>query len=247
MIAKIKSFFFPVKLFLLKSFTRFWIKRYLKDSRIKKKKLQFACGTTSLKGWLNSDLSSKEYFARRRLYIDVTRPLQIADNTFDFLYAEHLIEHLTIENGQAFLKECHRILKPGGVLRLSFPSLEFICSFYLSKEPWTKDFLSYWSNSKNLADYGVPSSRIPVLTKADVVNMFFSEWGHKTLYDLELIEKVLSLAGFEAIAQLPNGKSCYLELCDIETRKFAEDSIETATPYVIEATKKESLNTSDKV
>ena len=43
------------------------------------------------------------------------------DNTFDEIYSSHLIEHLP--HPLKFLKECHRVLKPGGTLRLWCPNI----------------------------------------------------------------------------------------------------------------------------
>jgi predicted SAM-dependent methyltransferase len=51
------------------------------------------------------------------------------------VYASHVFEHLAY-NGevQAALKGVHRILKPGGRVRLSVPDLEILCRLYTHPE-----------------------------------------------------------------------------------------------------------------
>ena len=66
-------------------------------------------------------------------------PMQgIADDTYDGVYSEHFIEHLHKSEGIAFLKEMHRVLKPGGTIRTVWPAREFI-DHLLSDQPLTKD------------------------------------------------------------------------------------------------------------
>lgn len=80
------------------------------------KKLQLGCGMNQLPGWLNTDFRP-DYGVT---FLDVTQPILAPDNSFDFIFAEHLIENLTPEKLKDVLEECFRILKPGGILRLTF-------------------------------------------------------------------------------------------------------------------------------
>jgi predicted SAM-dependent methyltransferase len=85
-------------------------------------------------------------------YHDLRQPLRFADNTFDAADATHVFEHLTPEEGRHFAGELYRVLKPGGVCRVSTPDLERICRDYLRwleqclKEPSAKNLYRYqWS------------------------------------------------------------------------------------------------------
>src|ERR1017187_296139 len=85
-------------------------------------------------------------------YHDLRRPLRFADNTFDAADATHVFEHLTPEEGRRFAGELYRVLKPGGVCRVSTPDLERIGRDYLRwldqclKEPSAKNIYRYqWS------------------------------------------------------------------------------------------------------
>ena len=50
-------------------------------------------------------------------------PLPFDDATFDGIYTSHTIEHLHNEDVERIIKDCFRILKPGGVLRVVCPSI----------------------------------------------------------------------------------------------------------------------------
>jgi predicted SAM-dependent methyltransferase len=56
----------------------------------------------------------------------------LADESCSEIYASHVIEHLGY-NGeiQQTLKGFHRVLKPGGRLRVSVPDLEILCRLFL--------------------------------------------------------------------------------------------------------------------
>ena len=61
-------------------------------------------------------------------YVGDCRDLgQFSDASVDEVYASHIIEHLghRDELGPA-LREIHRVMKPGGILRVSVPDLEFL-------------------------------------------------------------------------------------------------------------------------
>lgn len=65
-------------------------------------------------------------------YADLSRePLDFPDNTFDAVNSYHLMEHLTPQEGERLMAEMFRVLKPGGILRVSVPDLESICREYL--------------------------------------------------------------------------------------------------------------------
>jgi predicted SAM-dependent methyltransferase len=53
------------------------------------------------------------------------------DQFFDLVYHSHVLEHFSKDDGEKFMDECFRILKPGGILRVAVPDLETICRNYL--------------------------------------------------------------------------------------------------------------------
>ena len=102
--------------------------RYLAQAR--EPKLHVGCGSWWLDGWLNSDLHPS---SPGTLLLDATRRFPFPDGTFAYVYSEHMIEHLTFREGMAMLGECHRVLAPGGKVRVTAPDLAFLIDLYLDE------------------------------------------------------------------------------------------------------------------
>src|SRR6476646_9135325 len=83
--------------------------------------LNLGCGQRFHPAWTNLDLTPTDSSIRRW---DVTASLPFADASFDAVYHSHLLEHLPAEKALPFLRECRRVLKPGGTLRIAVPDLE---------------------------------------------------------------------------------------------------------------------------
>lgn len=62
---------------------------------------------------------------------DLRRGVPYPDESFDVVYHSHVLEHFPRKDGEAFLIECRRVLKPGGILRVAVPDLEQIAREYL--------------------------------------------------------------------------------------------------------------------
>lgn len=165
-------------------------------------RLNIGCGKVHLSEWINIDLDSNE----ADLQLDITWPLPFENNSCELIFNEHLLEHLSAEQGLDFLKECRRVLKDGGTLRISMPSLDRLIQ-RSNDGTWREaDWLS-WPEFKH------------VTTRAQMINMAFREWGHQWLYDREEIHKRLKDAGFETIRDCEWGMSTHEKLCGRETRK----------------------------
>lgn len=99
--------------------------------RMKTTKINLACGDefVSGDGWINFDwrpLSCEVQHA------DLLKRLPLADDSAALVYCSHFLEHLAHSDVSVFLRECHRVLAPAGVLRLVVPDLENLCRTYLT-------------------------------------------------------------------------------------------------------------------
>ena len=56
--------------------------------------------------------------------------LPVKDEDADIVYSSHMMEHLTHEEAEQFLKEVLRILKSGGGFRLVLPDLQYYINRY---------------------------------------------------------------------------------------------------------------------
>lgn len=57
--------------------------------------------------------------------------IPVENESFDLAYHSHVLEHFTKDDGNKFLQECYRVLKPGGIIRIAVPDLERIAREYL--------------------------------------------------------------------------------------------------------------------
>src|SRR5687768_2073927 len=90
--------------------------------------INVGCGEQIHPEWTNLDLVSHD---KRVRAIDVRRGLPFPDQSCDVAYSSHMLEHLSPQEASRFLRECFRILKPGGIIRIVVPNLEAICRAYL--------------------------------------------------------------------------------------------------------------------
>lgn len=94
------------------------------------KYLNAGCGDIYNKSpeWVNADFGGKRDGV---VQVNLLGRLPWDDNTFDAVFSSNMLEHFTKIQGQAFVKECIRILKPGGILRIVVPDLEDVCREYI--------------------------------------------------------------------------------------------------------------------
>ena len=91
--------------------------------------LNLGCGDRFHPDWVNLDLVSCHPAVRA---CDLRRGIPYPDASFDVVYHSHVLEHLSRAAGAGFLRECARVLRPGGILRIAVPDLEQIARQYLA-------------------------------------------------------------------------------------------------------------------
>ncbi|MEO7741965.1 MAG: methyltransferase domain-containing protein [Usitatibacter sp.] len=160
-------------------------------------KLHLGCGPHFLDGWLNADQSAA---SANVLRFDVTQRFPLDDAAFDYVYSEHLIEHVPRAQGSFMLSECHRVLRPGGKVRISTPDLAFLLDLCRpDKSALQLDYVA-WSLREWVQD-------APHGSDALVINNFMRNWGHQFIYDEWTLRSHLERAGFAAIARCELGQS----------------------------------------
>ncbi len=169
-------------------------------------KLQIGAGGGLLEGWLNTDLDPVPGAA----YLDATRPFPAPDCSFDYVFGEHMIEHMTREQGMAMLAECRRVLKPSARLRIATPDLERIVALHGATGDDIRGRYVRWSTDAFLP--GADGYR-PAL----VINQLFRGWGHRFLYDEETLAASLLAAGLANPVRYPYGESDDPALAGVET------------------------------
>lgn len=92
---------------------------------------------------------------------NLKKPLPFPNGTFDAVYSVHVVEHQSRAAGGQLLKDAYRLLKPGGICRISTPDLEFFARDYLNQlqryrlDPDKKQFQRYQWALLNVLDQAV--------------------------------------------------------------------------------------------
>ncbi len=161
------------------------------DANHSEKKLHIGCGFRVLDGWLNVDLHPRK---PEVLELDATQTFPLPSDHFDFVYSEHMIEHVPFAAGSVMLSECFRVLQPGGKFRLATPDLRYL--FDLFNEPLTDLQQQYidWSCETFIPEAPEPAPSF-------VFNAFVRMWGHTFIYDQETLKAALDAAGFVEVVE----------------------------------------------
>jgi SAM-dependent methyltransferase len=68
-------------------------------------------------------------------YLDLTQPLPFPDGAFEAAFGSHVLEHLTPGEAAGVLCELHRVLRPGGIVRIAVPDLDQVIASYDPSAP----------------------------------------------------------------------------------------------------------------
>lgn len=90
--------------------------------------LNLGCGSRYHPAWVNVDFRSN---GNGVIVHDLKKRLPFDDVSFDAVYHSHVLEHFPKHHAPLFLRECFRVLRPGGILRVVVPDLEQIVRLYL--------------------------------------------------------------------------------------------------------------------
>ena len=103
----------------------------------------------------------------REFHFDHGGRLDFDDGTFSFVMSEHFFEHLNLPLALEMLRECHRIMKSKGAIRICVPDADF--RTYAAPEP-----------------VGYPSPKVP----------WTHHQKHLMRWNVESLSEALRLAGF---------------------------------------------------
>jgi predicted SAM-dependent methyltransferase len=90
--------------------------------------LNLGCGYHFNSAWTNVDFITT---AKGVIAYNLTKGIPFPDASFDVVYHSHVLEHFSKSGAENFLKECDRVLRPQGILRVVVPDLEQIVRNYL--------------------------------------------------------------------------------------------------------------------
>ncbi|HXC02384.1 MAG TPA: methyltransferase domain-containing protein [Opitutaceae bacterium] len=177
------------------------ISKYLHTHEVRKLHL----GGSGLPDWLNSDLCPSHWKIVR---LNATQTFPLPDASFSFVFSEHMIEHVPVAGARRMLTECHRVLRPGGRIRLATPDLARVVQIHAATDPTNQDYLR-WAIAHNRLPADLPADAV-------VINSLFHDHGHQFLYDEPTLAALLRATGFEDVRRYAPGESDQPELAGLE-------------------------------
>lgn len=133
-------------------------------------KIHFGAFNCPVDGWVNTDITAHLFLARvpllpwllhkagkmpaaryqdhvsgafRKLkYMNVGKAWPFADGSAEAIFSSHVVEHLPLHVAKACMKSAHRVLKAGGVLRITVPDLDRHIADYTPESAfeWAENF-----------------------------------------------------------------------------------------------------------
>ncbi len=149
--------------------------------------INLGSGHWKLEGWVNVDL---DLDSEPQVCADLSGGLPFADGSADLMHTEDFIDQLTIEGARQFLCECHRILRPGGVLRVLTPDLAELARRYIED---AEGLVALW---KTYVGVGLETG-----SAGEVFNLGMRFAGHTFIYDGETFTRLCQQCGFDARRQ----------------------------------------------
>ena len=166
-------------------------------------RVHLGCGDHRLECWINVDLVPS---AAVDAVVDCAGDLPFAPGTVAFVHCEDLLEHVEREKGITLLRECFRVLRPGGVLRVLTPDLrQLVQKVYLEGAP---------------LHLGWCAAQLSARGACQSLNMHLRMNGeHRFVYDEEELRKTLEEIGFR-VARVGWNRSEHPELRYLDLRDF---------------------------
>jgi predicted SAM-dependent methyltransferase len=151
--------------------------------------LHIGCGPTYLPGFVNIDAVP---FHKLDVWLDIRNGLPYRTGSIDSVYCTHVLEHFYHDEVLKVLRECHRVLKPGGGVRLIVPSLSYSIQAYMQRRyDWFHDDFP-----RHFDSLGGRFS-----------NYIFCDGQHRTAFDFEYMQEMLVKTGFTEVNEVSEGES----------------------------------------
>jgi predicted SAM-dependent methyltransferase len=147
-------------------------------------KLEIGSGPVKGKnGWTTLDLSKQS-----NLYWDLSEALPFPEDSVDWIYSSHVLEHFHYSELIRLLKDCLRILKPGGVFSVCVPDASIYVQGYINHETFNREeYLAY--KPAVISD-----------ARMDILNYIaYMDGNHQYMFDKENLVRILSHSGFTSV------------------------------------------------
>jgi SAM-dependent methyltransferase len=139
--------------------------------------------------------------------------LPFGNGSVDVIYSSHMLEHLDREEAREFLAEAHRVLRPGGWIRIVVPDLE----------RYVREYQEH-GNANALID----SLRLAMPKEGGrerVIQQVVGFRGHRWMYDSASLTRLIACCGFIDAAVVDAGHTHIPDVGELDLRERDDDSI----------------------
>ena len=138
----------------------------------KKIKLNLGCYDRKIHGFVNVDIRAD---VEPDVVDDAFKLFKFEENSVDLIYACHMLEHGDYRECEMALQRWHKVLKPGGLLRIAVPDMEAHFAHYYYHRDLRVLHSTFWGSQRHAYDY------------------------HKNGWDFKKLKEDLEMAGFNAV------------------------------------------------
>jgi predicted SAM-dependent methyltransferase len=189
-------------------------RRQLVPGEHERLRLHIGCGERQLDGWVNIDLAG----ACADYVWDLRRPLPVEPGSVDAIFHEHFLEHLPLEAALGSLRECHRLLAPGGTIRIGVPDFGRHVRSYLDQDGFLEQIR--------------PGRPAPIFA----INELVYSYGHRSMWDATSLLLALTETGFDQVLVQKFGESRLVPAPDTPERRLGTIYVEAVKPHPVQLT-----------
>lgn len=206
--------------------------QYLKQDGVRK--LHVGCGGNVFAGWLNVDI---EPHGPDVAFLDASKVFPFETSSFDYIYSEHMFEHLDLEGQLNMLSECLRVLKPAGMVRIATPDLESISEIVRGDDEFFRRYMKWYVYTFNAKAVEVLGDQ--AVSPEVFFNTYFYNWGHKFIHGRDTLRVMLERSGFsqvcirgikESPSEALSGLECHGNVISDEFNSFETVVVEGCKP-----------------
>lgn len=140
---------------------------------------------------------------------DFTRRWPLPDDSLDGIFCEHVLEHFELEVGEHVLRECLRVLRPRGCIRVIVPDGE-------------KIMRTYFEDASALLQNRACETNCAI----EAVNSYFRQrYEHQCMYDWKLLEYQFSKVGFTGVRRANFKEATVSDPIMLDDKKYAWESL----------------------
>lgn len=205
-------------------------------------RINLGCGDSPTLGWINLDnspaiklanqpiktailkrigllskvqLDNIEFNKRNKIiFADATKRLPFNDKSVSVIYSAHMLEHLSQSDAEHVLIEAKRVLKPGGVIRISVPDLKIIIQEYLESGDARACMQRLMMQAPSLKTF-----------KDKLMLLLIGYRHHQWMYDGASLSKLLEQCGFKEIEIMKKGKTKIVNPASLDLEERVLESV----------------------